>query len=322
MIKWINIFLVLTFFLSLVNILPILNYFGKILLEKYLLFMNQTNIGWLSYLIFFILLACKAAKSTFRLPLRILLVLLCMVMIILPAYPILCLCNIMLSIMVRNPPYIYDYDETFPGGTILESNFHVILSEYSQYEIKFSKDIRCIKDGNPGFFIEKKLGHDNDQCWRSIYLKKAGLLQDDIRSSFPGTMKLLAEDDQIHNAFFSILDPNVEISPHIGYYRGYLRYHLGIIIPTAEDGSKCYLVCGGTRYEWQAGEGIVFDDMYRHYVKNPTGKKRVILYLDIKRRNLSTSVQSIVDLINSFIENHPIIKSFVKNQHVQKKIQS
>jgi beta-hydroxylase len=130
-------------------------------------------------------------------------------------------------------------------------------------------------------------------------------------------------EDQIHNAFFSILDPGVEIPPHFGYYKGYLRYHLGIVIPnndTNKNDDKAYIICGGEKYVWKEKEGIVFDDMFLHYVKNPTNKTRVILYIDIKRIFDSTFLNFINNIGIHLIEGSILFKLFLKNQHVQKKI--
>jgi beta-hydroxylase len=141
---------------------------------------------------------------------------------------------------------------------------------------------------------------------------------------FPNTIKLL-KDQEIHNAFFSILDPGVEIPPHVGYYKGYLRYHMGVIIPnndTVKTDDKAYIVCGGEKYIWKEGEGVVFDDLYLHYVKNPTNKGRVVLYIDIKRDFESNIVNKINDIGIFLIENSLLFNYFVKNQHSQNKIET
>ena len=141
---------------------------------------------------------------------------------------------------------------------------------------------------------------------------------------FPNTIELL-KNEQIHNAFFSILDPGVEIPPHIGYYKGYLRYHMGVIIPNNNTGKiddKAYIVCGGEKYIWEDNKGVVFDDLYLHYVKNPTNQLRVVLYLDIKRNSNSHIVNTINDVGIYLIENSFIFNNFLKNQHSQNKIEN
>ena len=144
-----------------------------------------------------------------------------------------------------------------------------------------------------------------------------GKINSEIVKYFPNTIMLI-DNHLIYNAFFSILDPLIEIKPHIGYYKGYLRYHLGITIPE-ENGKKPYIICGGERYEWIEGKGVLFDDMFMHYVNNPTNKQRIILYLDIKRNNLSNFQNNIISVCNKYIETS-YVNSIIKKQHIQTKL--
>jgi aspartyl/asparaginyl beta-hydroxylase (cupin superfamily) len=136
---------------------------------------------------------------------------------------------------------------------------------------------------------------------------------------FPQTMELI-KYEQIHNAVFSILDPYVEMKPHVGYYKRYLRYHLGVIIPE-ENRKKPYIICGHDKYDWKEVKGVLFDDMYLHYVNNITNIQRVVLYLDIKRKNINNVIKTITDLGNYLTENSLIFNLFINNQHSQYKIQ-
>ena len=142
-----------------------------------------------------------------------------------------------------------------------------------------------------------------------------GGIIDEKMKKFPETVKLL-ESDQIYNAFFSILDPKIDIKPHYGYYKGYLRYHLGLIIPE-ENGERPYLTCGDEVYYWKEIKGVIFDDMFLHYVRNPTNKTRVVLYLDIKRINLDPLTKNIVDVGNMLIDATPLTRLMINKQHKQ-----
>jgi beta-hydroxylase len=224
-----------------------------------------------------------------------------------------------LSLLYNNPPFIHNYHKIFPSSVEIENNANVIINEFKSY-VKNNKP-ECIRNSNPGFRIENNSTDDN--CWRALYLKKAGVIDNHIIQQFPHTIQMM-KDEQIHNAFFSILDPGVEIPPHTGYYKGYLRYHMGVIIPnnnTHKSDDKAYIVCGGKKYIWKEGRGILFDDMYLHYVKNPTNQTRVVLYLDIKRKSNSYLINRLNDTGIYLIENSIIMNSFLKNQHTQKKIE-
>lgn len=220
--------------------------------------------------------------------------------------------------MYRNPPFIHEYKSLFPASVSLEFHVNDIRREYDVYNANYTVD--CIHKNNPGFVIQVS---KDQNCWRALYLKKAGKIDDSIKSYFPVTCSLL-EDPSIHNAFFSVLDAHVEIPPHIGYYKGYLRYHLGIHIPKNEHpekkSEKAFIVCGDETYFWKQNQGIVFDDMYIHYVRNPTSETRVVLYIDIIRSSSSCFMKKMIKAGIVLIESSPLLKLFLKNQHDQKKI--
>lgn len=248
--------------------------------------------------------------------LTLFIVLLCILLIYLPVWPLLNTFSLFLGLCYTNPPFIEKYQSVFPASVDIEKNATDIINEYNNYPIKPD----CIRKTNPGFGIEKTDSDTN--CWRAIYLKKLGIMETSMKEWFPITMGLLT-DPQIHNAFFSILDPEVEIPPHVGYYKGFLRYHLGVVIPNTDSSDlseKPYITCGGQTYYWKQGQGVMFDDMYLHNVKNPSNKTRVVLYLDIKRISPNKIINLINDVGISLVENSFVLNAFVKNQHQQNKL--
>jgi beta-hydroxylase len=104
----------------------------------------------------------------------------------------------------------------------------------------------------------------------------------------------------LFTAFFSVLEPRQYIKPHWGYWKGFVRYHLGVIIPNDNADRKCWLrvnadaednkkrdkslVERGQKYFWHEGQGIVFDDTFLHDAANDSDEVRVVLWLDIKRK--------------------------------------
>ena len=243
----------------------------------------------------------------------------CVFMLLLPVMPISNIITFILSLYYDNPPFIHDYQPVFPASSDIENSYHAIKSEYEDFTSEYKAD--CIRKSNPAFTIENT--SDDNNCWRGLYLKRAGTIDESQTKHFSKTIACL-RNEQIHNAFFSILDPGVEIPGHTGYYKGYLRYHLGVDIPnnsSLDDNSKAYIVCGEEKYVWKNGEGIVFDDMYYHYVKNPSNQTRVVLYLDIKRKTENVFIDSINNLGMWLVENSVFLKFFIQNQHNQIKIE-
>src|SRR5262249_24351091 len=64
---------------------------------------------------------------------------------------------------------------------------------------------------------------------------------------------------------------------HEGPYLGYLRYHLGLVIP---DDDAPVLRVGGQTYVWKAGEAVLFDDTWPHGVENRSRQLRAVLVGD------------------------------------------
>lgn len=288
--------------------------YGSTLIGKLDLYLNERiyldTIIWFCFHIFFIALGIYLYKykkwSTINL---FIFSLIYITLAIILLVPILSIMNVILMIICRNPPIYSTQEKTkiFPISKVIENNYQEIKREYQGYQGK--RD--CAHAQTVGFRIGK--GEVNGNCWRMICLKQAGHINS-IANYFPTTMNIIKESS-IHNAFFSILDPHIDIPPHIGYYKGYLRYHLGVIIPE-ENGKRPYINVGGQKYEWREGEGVLFDDMFYHFVENPTNKVRVVLYIDIIRP-LSEPLNTINRAIIRLIENNPIIKALISHQHQQ-----
>ena len=57
--------------------------------------------------------------------------------------------------------------------------------------------------------------------------------------------------------------------------------------------------------EWKDGEGILFDESYKHFVKNETNYNRIILFIDVKRPLHTGFMTLINDGIVWIIKNSP-----------------
>ena len=103
------------------------------------------------------------------------------------------------------------------------------------------------------------------------------------------------------------MEPHQHIAPHWGYYKGYLRYHMGVIIPNNNSDKSSYLQVNmvnpeteenlkklqtnstkmmenSEMYYWHNGEGVMFDDTYLHDAHNDAEEFRVVLFLDVARK--------------------------------------
>lgn len=261
------------------------------------------------------------AKTNLQVYWKILIVSFLLIFCFIIIVPFINMINICLLIYSNNGPFIEQerIDQYYPKLSNIKLAYNSMLEEYQIYT-KNNKP-NCFDEINP---LLNKAGLSNgnpDNCWRSLFIKTSGNFVEGLKSDFPRTMNAL-DISYVHNAFFSILDPGVDIPEHVGYYKGYIRYHLGIDIPDCDDNcsEKAFITVGDETYHWSNGEAVVFDDMYKHYVKNPTGKKRVVLFVDVIRRDLPIVLQMLNKLGIILIEGNPILRTLSKNQHKPQKI--
>ena len=163
----------------------------------------------------------------------------------------------------------------FPTSIILEKEWKNIRDEF----LNFVNDNENYKFGNVGknFIIESE---DFWNGWTSFPLRMFGKDNEENMNKCPTLKKILKADKDIPTAFFSIMEPGKTLPSHYGPFKGILRYHLGLKI--AKKGN-CFISVDGETYDWKEGEGILFDETYKHFVINDTDEYRVILFIDVKR---------------------------------------
>jgi aspartyl/asparaginyl beta-hydroxylase (cupin superfamily) len=77
-------------------------------------------------------------------------------------------------------------------------------------------------------------------------------------------------------AFFSILDPNTRIPPHVGVTNTRVTVHLPLVVPP-----DCGFRVGATTREWVPGKAWMFDDTINHEAWNLSDTPRAILLFDV-----------------------------------------
>ena len=135
-------------------------------------------------------------------------------------------------------------------------------------------------------------------AWKS-FMFKSGQFIDENCALAPHTAALLRKIPGLYTAFFSVLEPNQHIKPHWGYWKGFIRYHLGVVIPDNNRENKCWIrinpnaqdrsqardaIEQGERYFWHNGEAVLFDDTFLHDAANESDQVRVVLFLDLARK--------------------------------------
>ena len=126
--------------------------------------------------------------------------------------------------------------------------------------------------------IFDKIGSDK---WRTYNLI---LFNRDVTTNTqkcPITTKLLKKVPGMQSALFSFMKPGAYVPPHNDPAKGVMRYHLALKVPKERE--KCFINVDGRNYHWEEGKGVIFDDVYDHWVRNDSDETRVILFVDILR---------------------------------------
>jgi len=136
-------------------------------------------------------------------------------------------------------------------------------------------------------------------AWKAFMLKSGRMVEENCRFA-PKTAALVRSVPGVCNAFFSILEPRQYVKPHWGYFKGFVRYHLGVIIPDDNQKQQCWvrlnsdpddnlrrdksLIERGEKHHWREGRGVIFDDTHLHDAANESDHVRVVLWLDVVRK--------------------------------------
>lgn len=170
----------------------------------------------------------------------------------------------------------------------------------------------CMHNVLPSLTVD--VGND-ERCWRFLPLKTLGKFHEQHRKHFPRLMRAI-DHPVIENAILSSLDPDTFIPEHRGYFKGYLRYHLPLEVPTDNPTNPTHIVCGGIRHNWVLGRGVLFDDMFLHSVQNTSpNQRRTVLFLDVQRRHLPAPIRQINQLMYPIVNHHPFVQMLLADQH-------
>jgi aspartyl/asparaginyl beta-hydroxylase (cupin superfamily) len=177
----------------------------------------------------------------------------------------------------RRPVFV-DIDATRPELRELDRNFPVIREELMGILPEKRAIPRYHELDQMQYNISARVDPDRD--WKIFPLNIMGVKPQAFCARCPRTTKLLDGIPGLFEAFFSILEGGKKIPAHEGPYRGYLRYHLGLVVPEKNPPS---IRLKDQIYTWKEGESVLFDDSWNHEVYNQCEEDRVVLIVDIRR---------------------------------------
>lgn len=205
------------------------------------------------------------------------------------------------------PAFDLDYAKAYPEFRVLEEGYKVIRDECEG--LLDIKDKMVPMEALGGGYTA---GGIHSAKWNTFMFKSGEFIEENCRLA-PKTAELLRTIPNLYTAFFSVIDPHQHIAPHFGYYKGFLRYHIGILIPNDNEDGSCWLrvnanladnatrehsaIERGEKYYWRNGEGVMFDDTFLHEANNGSDDVRVVLFLDVARKGMPWHL----DLFNKLV---------------------
>ena len=175
-------------------------------------------------------------------------------------------------------PVFFDIAATCPELLELDRNYPVIREELLGILPEKRSIPRYHELDQMQYDISARVDPDKD--WKVYPLNLMGVKPPAYCARCPRTTALLDKIPGLFEAFFSILEGGKSIPAHEGPYRGYLRYHLGLVVPETDPPS---IRLKDQVYTWQEGRSVLFDDSWDHEVYNRCAGDRVILIVDIRR---------------------------------------
>ncbi|GAB7540313.1 aspartyl/asparaginyl beta-hydroxylase domain-containing protein [Burkholderia sp. 3C] len=123
--------------------------------------------------------------------------------------------------------------------------------------------------------------------WRMFILQAYGVGFEKNRVRCPALAAIVDATPDVLSASLSFLAPGKHIPPHRGPFRGVLRGYLVLSMPKRDDGSPAaVLKIDGRDHRLDDGQFLLWDDTFEHEVWNDSDSVRIVLLLDIRRRDL------------------------------------
>jgi ornithine lipid ester-linked acyl 2-hydroxylase len=230
------------------------------------------------------------------------------------------------GLIPRMPAFVEDYADDYPELRGLEAGYADVRSECERL-LGFRTAITDMS-ALGGQYTERGI---HTIQWKAFMLKSGTFIEENCALA-PKTAALLRPLTSVYNAFFSILEPRQYVSPHWGYYKGFVRYHLGVVIPHDNVDRRCWLrvnvdradnahrdkslIERGPKHYWRNGRGVMFDDTNLHDAMNDSDEVRVVLWLDVARK-----LPRFLDLYNRAllraVYHEPSVRRFRENAVVR-----
>jgi beta-hydroxylase len=176
--------------------------------------------------------------------------------------------------LTRDGRRVYFESERFPWVRRVEADWRAIRAELD--------GLLTDRAAVPNFqdLSEDQAALTQGSDWKTFFFYAYGHRAEANCARCPATVRALERIPGMKTAFFSILAPGKHIPEHRGPYKGVLRYHLALRIPSA---AACGIRVEGETRHWEEGRSLIFDDTRLHSAWNDSNAPRVVLFVDFAR---------------------------------------
>ncbi len=175
-------------------------------------------------------------------------------------------------------PSVLDTTRYFPNAKNFTERWREIRDE------ALAADLQKVPRFHELMEAQRDISDNDGRDWRMLILKAYGVAMPQNLARFPRIAALLDRTPEAVSCVLSLLAPGKHIPVHRGPFRGIMRFHLMLSMPTDETGRPaCVMEIDGVPFRLAEGASLLWDDTYPHEVWNRSGEPRIALLLDVAR---------------------------------------
>ncbi|WP_323120186.1 aspartyl/asparaginyl beta-hydroxylase domain-containing protein [Burkholderia alba] len=187
------------------------------------------------------------------------------------------------------------YDRRIDSGAVLDSavlfpdaaRFTAAWPAIRDEALAVSRDLSRIPRFHEIMREQASISANDARDWRMFIMQAYGVRFPRNLERCPALAAMLSGMPDVLSASFSFLAPGKHIPAHRGPFRGILRGYLVLSMPKRADGTAAAVLKIDQReYRLDDGQFLLWDDTFEHEVWNDSDEVRIVMLLDIRRRDL------------------------------------
>lgn len=183
---------------------------------------------------------------------------------------------------IDGPP-VLDTRTSFPNS----GKFIAAWREIRAEALGVAANIRSVPRFHEIMKEQADISANDGRDWRMFILKAYGVASPRNMAACPVLASIVASSPDVLSASISFLAPGKRVPSHRGPFRGVLRFYLALSMPLTPDGRPgAVLTVAGREYRLSDGDCMLWDDTYPHAVRNDSEEVRIVLLLDVWRRDM------------------------------------